>query len=58
MSLINIKTIVGAWVVMITRLGRTALYSYSVILLVIGCIPFFKREEMVVEGGAENNNYY
>ena len=30
---------------------RTALYCYSVIMVVLGCIPFIKWEEMVVEGG-------
>ena len=50
MSFIFIKTILGAKVVMITRLGRTALYCYSVITIVMGCIPFFKQVEMEVEG--------
>ena len=35
----------------ITRLCRTALYCFSVIMVVIGSIPFIKWEEMVVEGG-------
>ena len=34
---------------MISRLGRTAFYCYSVITVVIGCIPFFNWEGMVVE---------
>ena len=38
---------------LITRLGGTALYCYAVITVVRGCIPFFKREEMVVEGGQQ-----
>ena len=40
---------------MITRLDRTALHCYSVITVVIGCIPFFKWAEMVVEGRQEKN---
>ena len=40
----------GAYVLRITRLGRTALYSYSLIMVVIGCIRFIKWVEMVVEG--------
>ena len=40
----------GAYVVRITRIGRTALYGYSVITVVIGCIHFIKRAEIVVEG--------
>ena len=36
---------------MITRLGRTALYFYSVITVIKDCFPFFKWEEKVVEGG-------
>ena len=35
---------------MITRLGRTALYCFSVIMVVRGCIPFLKCEEMMVKG--------
>ena len=38
-------------VVRITRLGRKALYSYSVIMVVKGCVHFIKWEEMVVEAG-------
>ena len=38
------------YAVMISRLGRTAFYCYSVItVLVRGCITFFKWEGMVVE---------
>ena len=33
-----------------SRLVRTALYCNSVITVVLGCIPFIKWEEMVVEG--------
>ena len=37
---------------MITRLDRKALYCYSVTTVVTCCIPFIKREDMVVvEGG-------
>ena len=36
---------------MITRLGRTAYYCYSVIAVFKGCIPLFMWEEMAVEGG-------
>ena len=36
---------------MITRLGRTALYFYSIITVVVGCILFFNRAEMVVKYG-------
>ena len=39
----------GAYLVRITRLGRTALYYYSLIMVVLGCIPFIKWEEKVVE---------
>ena len=35
----------------ISKLGRTALYYFLVIRVVIGCIPFMKWEDMVVEGG-------
>ena len=35
----------------ITRLGRTALYCYSVITVGTGCILFFKLVEIVAEGG-------
>ena len=42
---------------MITRLGGSALYCYSDIKVVIGCIPFFKRAEMVVEGGLKKLFY-
>ena len=38
---------------MITRLGRTALYCYSVIMVVKVCISFVKGAEMVVEVGTE-----
>ena len=38
-----------AYIVRITKLGRTALYYYSVIMVVIGFIPFIKWEETVVE---------
>ena len=38
----------GAYVVRITKIGRTALSYYSVIRVVLGCIPFIKWEEMVV----------
>lgn len=38
-----------------TGLGRTDVYCYSVITGVRGCIPLFKREKMVVEGGLEQN---
>ena len=41
----------GPYVVMITGLGRTDFYCYSVILLVRCCIPFFKFGEILVEGG-------
>ena len=41
----------GAYVVRIARLDLAALYLYSVITVVIGCIPLIKWEEMVVEGG-------
>ena len=33
-----------------TRLGRTALYCYSVIMVTIGSFPFIEWEEMMVEG--------
>ena len=36
-------------VVMITRRGRTALYCYSVVMVVMDCIPFIKWAEMVAE---------
>ena len=39
-----------AYLVRSTKLVRTALYSYSVITVVLGCIPFIKWEEMVEEG--------
>ena len=39
-----------AYVVRIARLGKTALYCYSVIKVVISCIPFVNWKEMVVEG--------
>ena len=35
-------------VVMITRLGRTVLYYYSVAMVVMGCIPFFQRGDMAI----------
>ena len=38
----------------IARLGRTALYCYSVIMIGLGCIPFIKWEEMVVGGSQKN----
>ena len=40
---------------MITKLSRTSLYSYSEITVIRGCIPFFKWEEMVVEGGTQKS---
>ena len=40
-----------------TRIGRTALYYYSVIVVGMGWILFFKWEEMVVEGGLEKYFY-
>ena len=36
-------------IVSIARLGRTVLYCYPVITVVLCCIPSIKREEMVVE---------
>ena len=44
--------------VRITRLGRTALYSYPVIMVGTGCISFFKQEENVIEGGYKINKKY
>ena len=44
-----------AKVVMITKLGRKALCFYSVITVVMGCIPFFKRAEMAEEDELEKN---
>ena len=41
----------GAYLERIARLGRTAFYCYPVITVVLGCIPFMKWDEMVVEGG-------
>ena len=38
----------GSYVVRITSLVRTALFCYSVITVVIDCIPFTKWEEMVL----------
>ena len=40
-----------ALVVRVTIVGRTPLYCYSVITVGTGCIPFFKWDEMVEEGG-------
>ena len=39
----------GAHLVRVNRSGRTALNCFSVITVVIGCIPFIKWEEMVME---------
>ena len=36
---------------MITRLGRTALFCYSIIMVAVGCILFFNRAAMVAEYG-------
>ena len=38
---------------MITTINRIALYCYSVVTNVIGCILYFTRAEMVVESGLE-----
>ena len=46
-----------AYVVRITRLGRTDLYCYPVIMEVVGCIHFIKWEEMVVWGALKNLKY-
>ena len=40
---------IGDQGMMFTWLGRIALYCYSEITVVRGCLPFFKWEEMVVE---------
>ena len=37
---------------------RAAFYRYSVIAVVTDYIPFFKREEIVVEGGLKNKYSY
>ena len=40
---------IGDQGMMFTWLGRIALYCYSEITVVRGCLTFFKWEEMVVE---------
>ena len=45
----------GAYLVRIARLVKTALYCYSVITVVLDCIPFIKWEEMVVESSSKQS---
>ena len=46
------------YLVRILRFGRTALCCYSVIKVVIGCIPIIKWEEIVVEGSYKKGINY